>query len=132
MMTYPNLQPRDCNVCGGHDTVGLVDNTRIYGSKKGSGLVYYCHNCGAYVGTHVPNPTIAYGILSNKEMRYYRVECHKLFDKRWSNSRFKKNSRENAYRQLARYLDIPRELAHFGYMDLATLKKAYKWLLDKY
>lgn len=58
-----DLQPTVCNLCGGKTI--LTSNSIIYGKQYGSGKCYYCTKCGAFVGTHVPRPTIALGILSD-------------------------------------------------------------------
>lgn len=54
--------PTKCNICGG--LVKYIPNKEIYGKSYGSGFCYYCTNCGAYVGTHVPQPKVALGILA--------------------------------------------------------------------
>ena len=85
-----NLQPSICNICGGK--VIFVSNALIYGKEYGSGKMYYCTSCGAYVGTHEPRPKEALGLLANAEMRDMKMKCHGLFDERWKN--------ESNYRQL--------------------------------
>ena len=69
-----DLHPTKCNLCSGK--VVLISNAKIYGREYGSGLCYFCTECGAYVGTHGPRPTEALGILSNKEMRETKVNYH--------------------------------------------------------
>lgn len=122
-----NLQPTECNICGG--TVIYTSNRIIYGKEYGSGKCYFCTQCGAYVGTHEPRPKEAFGILGNRKMRDMKMKCHELFDKQWKNepnSKKRHIARQKAYQKLADLLDIPLEDCHFGYFDMDTLNKAYE------
>lgn len=124
-----NLQPTECNICGG--TVIYTSNKVIYGKEYGSGRCYYCTNCGAYVGTHKPRPDEAFGLLATKEMRDMKMKCHTLFDEKWKNEPTSKKryiARRNAYLWLADQLKIPIENCHFGYFDMSMLNKAYQIL----
>lgn len=126
-----DLKPIKCNICGG--TVIFTSNSRLYGREYGSGKMYYCTQCGAYVGTHKPRPEEALGILGNKEMRDMKMRCHALFDTKWKNeptSRKRHVARKNAYRWLADKLEIPVDDCHFGYFNMDTLNKAYKILVQ--
>ena len=126
-----NLHPTICNLCGGK--VIFTSNILVYGKNYGSGKCYYCTNCHAYVGTHVPRPNEALGILSNKEMRNWKMKCHHRFDsfwKRFSSSKKRHSARNRAYKRLAEELGIPVEECHFGWFDLDMLKKAYQILCD--
>lgn len=127
-----NLYPTKCNICNGK--VILTDNNKIYGKKYGSGKIYFCTKCKAYVGTHKPRPTEALGLLANNEMRTMKKKCHDLFDKLWKNeptSKERYKARQRAYRELARLLNIPLEECHFGYFDLSMLIKAYNLLSER-
>ena len=124
-----NLNPTVCNLCGGN--VIFTSNAKIYGREYGSGKMYYCTDCGAHVGTHVPRPTEALGILANKEMRDMKKKCHDLFDQKWKNestSNKKHNARTKAYAELAEKLNITIDECHFGHFDMDMLKKAYEIL----
>ena len=126
-----DLKPTKCNICGG--TVIFTSNSRLYGREYGSGKMYYCTQCGAYVGTHKPRPEEALGILGNKEMRDMKMRCHALFDTKWKNeptSRKRHIARKNAYRWLADKLEIPVDDCHFGYFNMDTLNKAFKILVQ--
>ena len=126
-----DLKPTKCNICGG--TVIFTSNSRLYGKEYGSGKMYYCTQCGAYVGTHKPRPEEALGILGNKEMRDMKMRCHALFDTKWKNeptSRKRHIARKNAYRWLADKLEIPVDDCHFGYFNMDTLNKAFKILVQ--
>lgn len=124
-----DLQPTICNLCGGQ--VIYTSNSRIYGREYGSGKCYLCTKCGAYVGTHIPRPEEAFGILANEEMRDMKKKCHDLFDKKWlceKTVRKAKKARKKAYVELAKSLNIPIKDCHFGYFDMDMLNKAYEIL----
>ena len=122
-----DLKPIKCNLCGGD--VDLISNSQIYGKEYGSGKMYYCNSCGAYVGTHIKKPEVALGILANKEMREMKMKCHKLFDAQWiykGSASAKRKARVHAYKCLAKKLDIPLSECNFGYFDMDMLNKAYE------
>ncbi len=119
-----DLHPTRCNLCGGQ--VEYIRNSEIYGRSYGSGWVYRCKNCGAYVGTHIHHKRDALGILSNREMRFWKQICHEVFDKQYKGKKNAIYKRNMAYINLAKKLNIPVESCHFGYFDLPMLKKAYQ------
>lgn len=124
----PPKMPTECNLCGGE--VEYISNRRIYGRSIGSGKCYRCKACGAYVGTHVPRPKEALGVLSDDRMRTGKTFCHLLFDKRWKSARNKRKARTREYEWLAEKMGIPVCECHFGYFDLEQLRRAYKILKD--
>ena len=94
-----DLKPTKCNICGGK--VVLISNSFVYGREYGSGKMYYCIDCTAYVGTHKSRPTEAFGILANNEMRELKKKCHSIFDEKWKNESSSKKryiARKNAYK----------------------------------
>lgn len=124
-----NFYPKKYNICNGD--VVYISNSKIYGKEYGSGKCYYCTKCGAYVGTHKPNPKKALGILANKEMRDMKMKCHNLFDLQWKNELTSKKrhiARRRAYKELADKLNISIENCHFGYFNLDMLNKVYSIL----
>lgn len=121
MEKYPTV----CNICGGK--VDYVSNEEIYGRKYGSGYAYLCSRCGAYVGTHKPQPKVALGILANADMRRLKIECHDMFDSIWKTS----GDRASLYEWLANEMGIPLKDCHFGYFDLQQLNRA-KEILKNY
>lgn len=124
-----NLYPTRCNLCGGR--VVYTTNDHIYGKKYGSGYCYLCTKCGAYVGTHIPRPREAFGILANSEMRNAKKICHDFFDNNfWRGKNKSRTKRLNAYAEMAELLNIPVSECHFGYFDLPMLRKAYKAMLE--
>lgn len=135
-----DLYPKVCNLCGGK--VEYIPNSLIYGKSYGSGFCYHCKNCDAYVGTHKPRPKEALGILSNKEMKKWKMWCHSLFDLLWKGRKeFIYNGkvykaikplikRNEAYKWLSEKMNIPQKECHFGYFNLVQLKKAYAILKE--
>lgn len=98
----------------------------IYGKDYGSGFVYVCRKCGAYVGTHKNSPKCAMGLLADNEMRMLRQELHKLFDRTWEN---RKERTEN-YKKLAVLLGVDDKHSHIAWMDKKLLRKAIEILKD--
>lgn len=117
-----DLYPTKCNLCGGE--VVYQSNALVYGKEYGSGMCYFCLQCGAYVGTHKPRPKEALGILANREMRHMKSLCHDVFDRMWNDSA----ERTELYIELANALNIPVEECHFGYFNLSMLNKSYSIL----
>jgi len=107
-----------------------MSNALIYGRRYGSGFCYCCTSCGAYVGTHEPQPKKAYGILGNEEMRRWKIKCHALFDACWKGKKQSGKLRDQLYRKLADQMEIPMHECHFGYFDMAQLKQAYDILKE--
>ena len=123
---YKILQPTHCNLGGGR--VHLVSNGVIYGKEYGSGKVYLCEQCESYVGTHKNSPLDAMGLLSNKQMRLLKQECHRIFDEQWST----RSERTNLYRWLSVQMGISTEMCHFGWFDEDELKKALNILRKEF
>ncbi len=80
---------------------------------------WYCENCGAYVGCH-NGSKLQKGFLANTELRKLRIECHRLFDKTWSN----KKERDKNYRKLGKSMGINHKQLHFGYSNEKECKAA--------
>lgn len=123
--THPTI----CNLCGGK--VIFTSNEAVYGRKYGSGYCYLCTNCRAYVGTHIPRPKEALGLLANEQMRKGKMMCHDLFDQLWKGQPHQGKKRHNAYHWLAMEMGIPVEDCHFGYFNLEQIRAAYMILKNK-
>lgn len=124
IINRPETHPTICNICNGK--VIFTDNSVIYGRKYGNGLLYLCTNCGAYVGCHPHGEAL--GILTDKKTKALRMQCHNLFDPFWKSH---KMSRIDAYYKLAKDLNIPADLCHFGYFNSEQLIEAKK-ILEKW
>ena len=129
-MSTVNLQPTKCNICGGR--VVYTSNADIYSKEYGSGKCYLCTTCQAYVGTHKPRPKEALGLLADPNMRKGKRMCHDIFDNKWQSLKGKQRSkvRREMYWWLSRQLEIDVADCHFGHFDIATLRRAYKILLE--
>lgn len=126
-MSRVDLHPTRCHLCGGK--VIFTSNARIYqGKEYGSGRCYLCLQCGAHVGTHIPRPDEALGLLANAPMRKGKVQCHELFDRLWKGKDQSRKLRAELYAWLSRQMGIPLAECHFGYFDLSQLHKAYSIL----
>ncbi|MEG0324063.1 MAG: zinc-finger-containing protein [Raoultibacter sp.] len=124
-----SLYPSTCNLCGGD--VIYTSNADVYhGKEYGSGKCYLCTKCGAYVGTHVPRPDEAFGVLADKPMREGKMACHKLFDSFWRGKKNARWKRAKLYEWLAGELSIDVRDCHFGYFNRETLSRAYSILKD--
>lgn len=122
-----NKKPTKCNLCGGD--VIYTSNSIIYGKEYGNGCCYYCTNCGAFVGTHKNNPSVALGILANPEIRVLRKQCHLKFDSFWvdiEDKHERKRVRQECYWRLADEMDIYIDECHFGYFDAEELRRALR------
>lgn len=111
--------PKVCNLCGGK--VVFQKN-----KKTNSGWCYHCSKCGAWVGTHKNDPTVALGTLANAETRKKRIQLHKFLDDFWKNH----NEREKLYQKLADELGIEKENCHIAQFDIVMLEKAEKILIQ--
>lgn len=84
-----------------------------------------CFPCDAWVGCHPPmnaagrgglgDGTVPLGRLADAELREWKRRAHKVFDPLWK-SRYMR--RHEAYAELARRLNLPREQAHIGHFDI--------------
>lgn len=101
--------PTICRYCSG--TVILCDSSVIYGKSYGN--IYLCTNCRAYVGVHkATNEPL--GTLADAKLREKRKVTHTFFDAWWQAEEL---SRANAYKWLARMLELPPEEAHIARFD---------------
>ena len=123
-----NEFPKRCNLCRGK--VVLTSNARIYGRELGSGNIYLCTKCGAYVGTHKNDKERALGLLANEEMRQLKIQCHNLFDLKWKYLPDGNRLRGLAYRDLADKMGLERSSCHFGWFDRDHLIKALNILME--
>lgn len=123
-----NLYPKKCNICGGEHVV-YTSNSRVYGQSFQGRYIYFCEDCGAYVGTQ-RNSKKALGILADAQMRKGKMICHDLFDQLWKGKRKAQHKRSAAYRELAERMGILVCDCHFGYFDLQELRRAYPIIIE--
>jgi len=103
-------KPTICPYCGGK--VIFTDSSVMYG--RSYGMVYLCTNCGASVGVHKGTQK-PLGTLANAALRNKRRETHAVFDSFWKQ---RKMNRTEAYKWLARQMQLPEYRAHIGQMDM--------------
>jgi len=118
--------PTKCIYCGA--AVIFTSNAAVYGREYGNGKCYKCVNCDAFVGVHT-GTNIPLGILADKELRGLKKKCHALFDPAWQDEN--NITRGQAYRILAKKLNIPADQCHFGWFDKKTLEKCVKVMENK-
>lgn len=83
------------------------------------GMIYYCPQCGAYVGVHKGTDR-AKGRLANAELRRCKIEAHRYFDELYKRGLMK---RREAYKWLSDQLGLPPEYTHIGMFNPETCAK---------
>lgn len=124
-----NKIPKSCSNCHSSN-IKLVDNSEIYGKTYGTGKVWICDSCHAYVGVHHFKQdsngkkyidTMPLGRFATPEQRKLKQACHEKFDKLWQVYNFDRNT---LYKYLAYKLELKHEEMHFGWLDTEYLTKA--------
>lgn len=114
------LPPELCDNCCSLN-VKLTTNDRIYGRKYGAWpYIYHCSDCDAAVGCH-PNTYVPLGRMADRETRHLRAKAHESFDPLWRSGLM---SRSDAYRWLARELEIENEACHISWLTKDQLRQA--------
>ena len=72
-----------------------------------------------------PRPREALGLLADEPMRTGKKMCHALFDPLWKGKTKAGKKRHDLYGWLSHEMGVPVEYCHFGYFDLAQLRRAY-------
>lgn len=104
--------PTICDYCGGK--VIFTDSAIVYGGRS-YGNIYYCTNCGAYVGVH-DGTRKPLGTLANAALRAKRREAHAAFDPLWKKRGMK---RAQAYGWLAKKMHLPVYRTHIAQFNMA-------------
>lgn len=104
------------------DTCGSFEIAFIYDAKTKREWPYYwhCGNCGSSVGCH-PNTCIPLGPMATRSIRRKRSKVHSLFDPIWQN---KYLTRADAYRWLAKVLELETDDCHIGQLSDDELRQA--------
>ncbi len=95
-----------------------MSSKEFYGTDYGTNL-YVCLPCDARVGTH-RNSKTPLGTLANAALRDLRMQCHKIFDRKWKCG---KMSRKKAYKWLQKAMGLSEEKAHIGMFNENQCKK---------
>jgi hypothetical protein len=99
-----------------------VDSAEVYRGQS-FGPIYLCRPCQAWVGCH-KGTTNSLGRLANRELRAAKQQTHAMFDPLWVRGSKRNAARRNAYRWLAKQLQISEELCHIGLFDLSDCTRA--------
>jgi len=94
----------------------FVDSSEVYG--RSYGMIYLCRSCNAYVGTH-KRTNKPLGRLANAELRHWKIEAHRVFDKLWKDRTM---SRRSAYKYMQKVMQLPADLCHIGMFDVEQCK----------
>lgn len=116
--------PKKCRYCG--NEVVFTSNAEIYGREYGNGKCYLCRRCRAFVGVHT-GTIIPLGTLANDELRNARKQAHNEFDKLWKGPT-RKMTRYNAYRWLAKTMNLERIDTHIALFEVEQCKKVVELL----
>ena len=108
--------PTICDYCGGK--VIFTDSAIVYHGKS-YGNIYYCTNCGAYVGVH-DGTKKPLGTLANAALRSKRQEAHNAFDPLWRKRGLK---RSEAYHWLAKRMKLPDYRTHIARFTMAQCQE---------
>jgi hypothetical protein len=95
----------------------FVDSSRVY--KKSYGMIWMCEKCSARVGVHKGSDQ-PLGRLANAELRRAKIAVHAVFDNLWDTGM----TRSEAYKWLARELDITLEECHIGMFNVDRCEQA--------
>ncbi|EFQ8878640.1 hypothetical protein H0J13_004560 [Salmonella enterica] len=110
--------PSRCDNCLSN-RVEQTQNDRVYGRAYGTWPeIYYCNDCGAYVGCH-EKTLIPLGRMADGKTRVLRVKAHAAFDPLWQSGSM---SRTKAYLQLSRKLGIDIKDCHIAMLSDAQLQ----------
>ena len=86
---------------------------------KSYGNIYYCTNCGAYVGVH-DGTKKPLGTLANAALRNKRREAHNAFDPLWRKRGLK---RSEAYHWLAKRMKLLDYRTHIAQFTMAQCQE---------
>ena len=114
------LSGKICPYCGQNSE--LIDSSKIYNGQS-YGMVYACLPCDAYVGARLTGNGAyrSLGRLAQAKLRNLKRQVHSLFDPIWKEGRM---SRDKAYLQLAKKMNIQREFCHVGMFDETQCEQA--------
>ncbi len=118
-----------CPYCG--NKAKIVDGTSIYPHREDlSHKVFYkCNPCDAFVGVHADSGNVPLGTLANSELRKARNLAHSSFDPIWRDGLL---SRGEAYKWLAKELNIKQSDCHIAMFEIETCRKVQVLSTQKY
>ena len=109
-----------CDYCG--KDAELVKGDVVYPERPELRKLYFwqCAPCHARVGCHKGTKK-PFGRLADSHLRYWKVQAHEVFDRKWKSGGQKK--RTKMYFWLAGELGISEKDCHIGMFDVETCKK---------
>lgn len=116
-----------CPYCG--KGTHKMPASMIYG-RGYSGYLFVCDNfprCDSYVGCHRDTGK-PLGTLANRELRKYRQQAHKVFDRMWQMGTV---NRDDAYGWMCRLLGVTMEEAHISMLNIEQCQKIIDALSNK-
>jgi hypothetical protein len=116
-----------CDYCGYR--ADLVTGKAIYPHRPdlAGKLFYRCLPCKAYVGCR-PGTCRPLGRLADAELRLAKTAAHQAFDPLW---RFGDMSRSDAYKWLAKRMNIPPAQCHIGMFDVAQCQEVKTQVMSR-
>ena len=80
-----------CNHC--NKEAEWIENKIVYGRNYGkSYMIWFCHNCNAYVGCHNNTKKPLGQFLAKSDLRKARQEAHSVIDKFWQSGKYKRKT----------------------------------------
>lgn len=116
--TYPDLPPI-CPYCAKPSV--QFGGLKLYPHRLdlADKTFYLCEPCDAFVGTH-KGTNKPLGTLANKVLREQRKLAHATFDPLWKEAQY---TRGEAYRRLAKAMNLSRDECHIGMFNLEQCKQ---------
>lgn len=105
------LEGKRCAYCAAPTL--LVDSAEVYHGKS-YGPIWRCRPCAAHVGCHKGTHN-ALGRVANAELRKKKMAFHAAFDPLWKSGKWNRNA---LYAELAKRMNIDKELCHGGMFDV--------------
>lgn len=109
-----------CDYCG--KPAQFVDSAIVYHGHS-YGMIYYCHDCNAWVGCHKDSDA-PLGRLANAELRNWKRGAHAVFDPLWRRRII--GNRQKAYAWLSEQMGLPPEKTHIGMFDVDQCKQVIR------
>lgn len=124
--------PTICRFC--NSKVRYTSHAEIYGGRVYSEwpYIYLCDNkackasVGVHEGTHYP-----LGTLADETTKNARKAAHAAFDPIWKNKPDKSKARAEAYKWLAKELDIEVWRCHMSWFDTELCKKVVRICMSR-
>lgn len=111
------LEGKRCAYCAAQTL--LVDSAEVYHGRS-YGPIWRCRPCDAHVGCHKGTHN-ALGRVAKADLRKAKMAFHEAFDPLWKSGKWNRNA---LYAELAKRMNMDKELCHGGMMDLKQCEQA--------